>query len=140
MRRSVLISASILLSCLCGYAQETTAKEEPSPHDYSRPTLLFIFSEEEAPPTEPDLVLEYSTPNFTFRLVPFLAPIVTNRNLGTALLMPTVDPFALLNLDYPQTAETYPDRGPQYRYRRKMLSVVTAANRADKERRLRGGS
>jgi hypothetical protein len=137
--RRVLIAAGILLMSFSAYAQETPEKEAP-PHDYSRPTLLYIFNEEEQPKTKPDLVLEYSTPNWTFRFIPFLAPIVTNRNIGTALLMPTVDPFALLNLDYPQTAETYPDRGPQNRYRRRMLNLVSAANRADRERRLGGGS
>lgn len=138
MRRRLLIPASILLISLCAYAGE--APEPETPRDYSRQKLLFIFSEEEAPPSKPDLVLEYSTPNLTIRFLPFLAPIVTNRNLGTALLMPTVDPFALLGHEFPQTAETYPDRGPQYRYRKKMVALVTAANRADRERRLRGGS
>jgi hypothetical protein len=121
------------------FAQERTEETEP-PHDYSRPTLLFIFSEEEKPQDEPDTTFEYSTKNWTFRWLPFLTPIVTSRNFGNASVMGPVDPFALLGMEYPETADTYPDRGEQSRFRKRMVRTVHAANRADKARRLSGGN
>jgi hypothetical protein len=122
------------------FAQEETEETEPESHDYSRPTLLFILSEEEKSPNEPDTTFEYHTRNWTFRWLPFLTPIVTSRNFGNASIMGPVDPFSLLGMEYPETADTYPDRGEQSRFRKRMVRTVHAANRADKARRLSGGN
>ena len=119
---------------------EETESEQAEVHDYSRPTLLIILSEEEKNPNEPDTTFEYHTKNWTFRWLPFLTPIVTSRNFGNASIMGPVDPFSLLGMEYPETADTYPDRGEQSRFRKRMVRTVHAANRADRARRLSGGN
>ena len=131
---------AVLLVVLAGTAMAQD-NEEPEPnqegeaHDYTRPTLLFIFSEQEAPATEPETTFEYQTRNWNFRWMPLLTSIVANTDMGHAALMPIPNPFTLLGMSYPETATTYPDRGPQNRYRKKMVAFVDAANRADRERR-----
>lgn len=132
-----LFAVLLILSAGTVMAQESEeTTEEAEAHDYTRPTLLFIFSgDEDAPATEPETTFEYQTRNWNFRWMPLLTSIIPNTDMGHANVMPIPNPFTLLGMSYPETATTYPDRGPQNRYRKKMVAYVDAVNRADRERR-----
>jgi hypothetical protein len=140
MKRRVLGFLAVFLFAIPAAAQ----KEEAKAQDYSREKLLLIFNatddEEEQPSNEPDMTFEYSTKDWTFRWLPFLTSIIPNVDSGRASLMPVPSAFTLLGMEYPETADTYPLRGEQSRYRRRMISVVHQANRAEKAMRLRGSN
>lgn len=133
---ALLISLASTATILAQNQPENT--EESEAHDYTRPTLLYIFSEEEEEDSahQPTTEFEYQTRNWNFRWMPLLQNIVANTDMGHATLMPIPNPFALLGMSYPETASTYPDRGPQTRYRKRMVAAVDANNRAEKARRL----
>jgi hypothetical protein len=119
---------------------EPEEAEEKVEADFSRDRLLQLFREkEEEPETDPAEAIEFRRVwrNYNFRFVPLVAPLRMNDgSYGRASIMQVVDPFTLLGMEYPHVvpADLAELRGwswSEKRYRKRMLGMVSSANRSD---------
>lgn len=126
MRKIGVALTIMTLAAVAASAQDEASSKKPKPPDYSPPTLIQLFHDidvtADSPvrsPFENGIVFEQGP--FRYRWVPVLAPMqLQASNSQLARISPmsalTVDPFALLGVTLPYTANSYRDPISEHRF------------------------